>query len=109
MASRGIPAASNRASTGGGTSRLGSGRVMSQTEIAARHLDERRATDGRVQRLRDGSCGVVQRNGRPRFRHVVLEALRQFEGQTGSAESKTYLLRPAPKTVIVRKIRFRLP
>ena len=58
--------------------------------FAARHLAERGAPDGRIERLLDGRGSVIQRNGRARFQHAIFETLGQFEGQTGSTKSKVY-------------------
>jgi hypothetical protein len=81
MPSRGIPAASKRASSGGSTSRLGAGRVMSQTEMAAERLPRAISISsgqpmGVSSASLDGRRRVIQRHRRPRFQHAVIKTLR---------------------------------
>ena len=87
MFSRGMPARSSRASTGGSTWRLGAGRVISQTEMAALRLPRAssasggRAARGRPARLRARRRGSASGVGRTRLQHPVPEALRKVHGQ----------------------------
>ena len=80
MPSRGMPAFSSRDRTCGSTCRLGAGRVMSQTEIAA--LNFPRASSMRAGEPMGWSsailqgCGRIrQRGGRTGLQNAVVEAL----------------------------------
>ena len=91
----GMPAACSRSSSGGRVSRLGAGRVMSQTEMAAVRFPVASSASGLEpmgwSSAAPSAAWTAQAGGRADFGHIVLRPIGQGDDQTGFAKGECCL------------------